>query len=116
MPTMGKQNFNRIIKMIKINKKDMTASEDSNLYFITHMFKNGKFLAFYSHSPWGRIKDQERGWVVIDKAGIIDSVSTYCFGPTDNDYRGWLRKQIDLFGSRTIAKNEFDEPFWKMSE
>ena len=102
---------------LKINKKENTASDEDNLYFLTLKFKDGCLLGFYSHSPWGSTRDQERGWVVIDpkKKEVIDECETYYCGPTGNDFAKWRKKQTEIHGRGTLLLDDMDER-WKMNE
>ena len=111
---------------VRINR-DLTASrffdrrkkepfKSTRVYFIKKKYMDGSFLAFWTDSPWGRVHDQDRGWVVIKptKSGqgvIVDRIQTYDFGPTGEDYRGFLVRNKEEHGG---YKESYDE--WKMTE
>lgn len=84
---------------VKIDRKDMTAVFSAKkswgglrTFFITKRYNDGAYLAFWSDSPWGRTRNQDKGWVIIEVpkgkqiGEIKDFVQTYDFGSTSGDY------------------------------
>ena len=103
---------------IKINLEDFTAC-DGELFFLTHRFKDGCFMGFWSGSPWGRVRNQSRGWVVFDpKEGVVESCTTFEWGPMvgGEGWREWVRRMIKEHGKRTILTNWAGDRPWKMTE
>lgn len=102
---------------LNIDMKGNMVSNEDNLFFLTLKFKDGCLLGFYSHSPWGTTRDQERGWVVIDpkKKEVIDECETYSHGQAGNDFWKWRKKQTKVHGKGTLLLNDMDEQ-WKMNE
>lgn len=101
-----------MLETISIPNKD-------SLYFVKGRFKDGMYLTFYSHSPWGCTQDQIRGWAVIDarKHKIIDEINTYYFGNANQGWHDWRKKQKEIHGTLTKLKNSYDnEDRWKMNE
>jgi len=118
---------------VKLDVKDVrgkTASftnKDSawgkgRLYFITKRYNDGSYLAFWSDSPWGRVHNQDRGWVVIKpKKGsqygeVIDFVQTYDFGPNpynedDDNYKKFMKRNKEEHKGYKESYND-----WKMDE
>lgn len=104
-------------RKLEIDMKGNMASDKDHLYFLTLRFKDECLLGFYSHSPWGTTRDQERGWVVIDPKTkeVIDECETYYFGSSGNDFAKWRKKQTEIHGKGTLLSDEFDSR-WKMNE
>jgi len=102
---------------LEIDMKGNMASDEDNLYFLTLKFKDRCLLGFYSHSPWGTTRDQERGWVVIDpkKKEVIDTCETCYFGSTGKNFAKWRKNQTEIHGKGTLLLDNMDER-WKMSE
>ena len=106
-------------------KTDLTVSNKFGLFFLTNVFRDGCLLGFWSHSPWGRCTDQEKGWVVLDRElNIVSECETKAF---TNDPQGcletgvgfsqWRANQKKLHGSALkLCDDITGESFWKMSE
>ena len=63
-----------------IDKDLAVTTAGGETIFLTGVFKNGNMLGFWSHSPWGRVRDQQQGWMVIDKElNEIDEIKTRDF-------------------------------------
>jgi hypothetical protein len=105
---------------VKIDREDFTASaKDTPLYFLTHEFKDGCFLGFWSTSPWGRVHDQDRGWVVISAKGeVLDSIQTFDWGSVyhfGDSYAAWRKRQKEEHGpARRLLDEMTGEQKWKM--
>lgn len=89
--------------------------------FLTHVFKSGHLFGWYSHSPWGRVHDQEQGYVIVDPhtREVIDVCPTRTGGePAGCDFRGWLYMAINGEYGRRKKLCDFvnGELFWKISE
>ena len=100
-------------------KEDLTTDWGRHLLFLTHVFKDGEVMGFWSHSPWGRETDQEQGWVIIDKDGtLIDQCATRTNGePAGEGFRDWLKFTIKHYGKRTKLCPEWENKLiWKISE
>jgi len=122
-------------KKVKINWEEAVASlivdrsHGSRVYFMRDVFEDGCVLAFWSDSPWGRLHDQDRGWVIIQPQGedkkegiIVDELETYYFGSLNSDYRNWLKEQKVKHG-RVVRRFQRKDPLtgrlvyiWKMHE
>lgn len=68
-----------------LNLKDETFQANDfehSLIFLTARFKNGFFLGFWSHSPWGTCSNQEKGWAIINPEilEVIDFCETKSMG------------------------------------
>ena len=109
------------MRKIQFDKKGMMAytkergewsgmGTPNNLFYISHQFKDGCKLGFWTHSPCGRCNDMEQGWIVIDKAGtaMIDSVSSKSMGGSTGEVRRWNKKQKEIHGMKTRISD------WKM--
>lgn len=100
---------------------DLTHSEGKggDIIFLTHVFKDGFLLGFWSHSPWGRVNNMEKGWAVINLDGKIeDMCATVTNGePAQEDFREWRKDQKELHGAATKLCEEFTgEMIWKLTE
>ena len=104
---------------VKVNRKDLTAVYSAKkpwggfrVFFIKKRYNDGSYLAFWSDAPWGRTRDQDKGWVVIkvpkgrQYGEVIDYVQTFDFGPTGEDYRGFLARNKEEHGG---YKESYDE-------
>jgi len=100
--------------------RDLTVScgrAGSETYFLTNVFKDGSLLGFWSHSPWGYCKDQEKGWVVFNKElEMISYCETVSQGRSaGEDWRTWRKEQTKLHGkSKRITDGT--ENIWKIAE
>ena len=97
--------------------KDLTASVDGELFFLTNVFADSSLLGFWSHSPWGTTRDQEQGWVVLSKdLEVISSCETRTSGQNaGNDFRAWRRDQKLIHGrSFKLCPDWDNESFWKI--
>lgn len=101
-----------------ILSSDMTVRVNNETYFLTNVFKDGSFLGFWSHSPWGRSRNQEQGWVVLSpNLEILDSCETRTSGmPAGNDFRKWRKQQTQEHGKSSKIMYDFGEQMWKMSD
>ena len=92
--------------------------------FLTGVFKNGNMIGFWSHSPWGRVRDQQQGWMVIDKdLNHIDSITTFSDGVSgqglgENETFNEWRSRIKQENGKSIKLcPEWDnECFWRMQD
>jgi hypothetical protein len=112
-----------MVHRVRIDKKDDYAVNvgkyDSVLYFFKGTFADGKILAFYSHSPWGRVHDQIRGWVLIDpkKKEVIDECETFNWISMNCGWKDWMRRLKQEHGKLTKIKNTWGEhDKWRMDE
>lgn len=86
--------------------------------FLTNVFKDGCFLGFWSHSPWGRVQDQEQGWMVISpELKILDEFETRSMGEsTGGGFHYWRKEQTASHGkTRKLADSCTDEQIWKIT-
>lgn len=107
------------------------------MLFIKGYFADGKhILAFFSHSPWGRVRNQHRGWVLLRfrsettkrVAVVVDVCETFYWGDTSafyqSDYLGtyirnwhhWRKLLRERFGKLKPALSDFGTPQWSMTE
>lgn len=112
-------------KKVTIDKKDGTAYFESKhswtsvLYFFRSEFADGYILAFYSHSPWGRVHDMEQGWVVIDPKSkqVVDECATRSMGMASGEYREWIKDIRKQHGkTKKVFRNESGGMLWKIEE
>lgn len=105
----------------KLDMKELTFSTlgRHNLFFITHRFKSGHFLGFWSHSPCSTTQNQERGWVVIspDNLKVVDKCTTAGLGKVGR-IKPWRKNLRHKFGKATILHDGIDtnKPVWRMNE
>lgn len=105
-----------------LQNSDLCLSVDntSGMVFLTHIFKDGCLLGFWSHSPWGTCTNQETGWAVLDPNAtrVLDKCEIKSFGMSaGNDFKEWRRRMKELHGSATkLADEHTMETFWKISE
>jgi len=103
------------MKEYKVNASDYTASTSQGLIFLTAKFEDGHYLGFYSHSPWGRIHNQERGWAVVSPEGeIVDMIETYSWGSCGFGFHEWRREQKEEHGRAKKLLDDFGNQKWKM--
>jgi len=100
---------------IKIDN-DNTVSISGEVFFLTHKHKDGHYMGFYSHSPWGNVRDQEQGWVVLspelEEVGRIETrTSGICSGL---GWAKWVAIQIDIHGPRKKLYDEFGNQ-WRIT-
>lgn len=98
---------------------DLVAQLDGNSLFLTHVFKGGFILGFWSHSPWGTCNDQEQGWALLDSSfKEVTSCETKTMGlSAGNDFLKWRRKIKDEYGKATKLSYHWDNCLiWKISE
>ena len=108
---------------MKLDKKDHTAydKKGGRLYFLTHEFKDGCFLGYWSGCPRGCVHDQDRGWVVISKKGeLLESLQTYESGPVprfgDESFADWRKRQKLEHGLAKGLKDTQGNQMWKMGD
>ena len=106
---------NRLPKFVD---DDLCADFGGDLLFITGVFNNGFVIGFWSHSPWGNTRNQDRGWAVLDADGaFVSSCATFYHGHTHDNFREWRESVSRRFGKATKLCDEFSgETLWKMSE
>lgn len=93
--------------------------ESKLLIYLTHVFDDHHFLGFWSHSPWGRVHNMEKGWVLINhEFEIVDSCATIEDGePAGNDFRSWRKQVKEDHGKATKLAYEWsNELIWKITE
>jgi hypothetical protein len=101
--------------------EDLTITCEGELFFLTNVFKDGSFLGFWTHSPWGTCHDQEQGWAVFSKEiKMISSFETKTGGQSTSDgfggFREWRKIETEIHGKSKKLKPEWDnENFWKIS-
>jgi hypothetical protein len=90
---------------------------EHNLIFLQARFKNGFFLGFWSHSPWGTSHDQEQGWAVINPhtLEVVDYCETKCGGKSSGEFREWRKKMTSQYGKSNLIRNFSGEVEWKIS-
>lgn len=96
---------------------DLSVSIGGELFFLTNVFKDGHVLGFWSHSPCGRVHDQEQGWALIspDKK-VVDSCETKSYGmPAGNDFRQWRRAITAEYGKSKKLTDRCGSQFWKIA-
>ena len=104
---------------LEIDIKEGTAYLSGVSYFFRSQFADGIILAFYSHSPWGRCEDMEKGWVLIDptKKIILDKCATRSFGFATGEYREWIKGVREEHGKTAKTfRDESGDYLWKMEE
>lgn len=115
---------NKVRKLVEasipnIDKDLAIKTNDDQLIFLTNIFKDGCFLGFWSHSPWGRTTDGEKGWAVINSnLDIIDSCETKTFGEhVNNDFKEWRKEQHEIHGKSFKLKPEWENrAFWRITD
>ena len=101
---------------IILNLCDQTWTEkncNNSLIFLTHRFKTGHFLGFWSHSPCSTTQDQEKGWAVIDP-DTLKICETRSYGNWSGEFKEWRKQMSNNFGKATILKDDCGEVKWKM--
>ena len=126
---------------VKINLVDATAytsytKNDNRTYFITKEFNDGTFLAHWSDSPWGHVRNQSRGWAIIQptsrfihpkrqnpykKGEIIDYKETYDWGGVyhgynDETFRQWQSRIHNEHGGLKRGVTDEHGEMWKMED
>lgn len=93
--------------------KDLSASVDKELFFLTNIFTDGSFLGFWSHSPWGLCRDQEQGWVVLSpELEVLDTCETRTSGRSaGNNFAKWRKRQTMEHGKSHKLMEEFGEHY-----
>ena len=101
---------------MRIDRKNLVA-HGNRTYFFRDVFEDGCVLAFWSDSPWGRVHDQDRGWVVIDpeRNSIVDEKQTYYFGSLGG-YREWMKKMKKKHGKIIKSFKKNGKYIWRMNE
>ena len=98
---------------------DLTVNVDGVAIFLTNVFKDGTLLGFWSHSPCGRVQDQEVGWMLISPTGeCLDSVETRSYGVSPGqDYKRWRAAIRKEHGSSKRLCDEFTlENIWRLAD
>ncbi len=93
--------------------------DDAGLFFCTNVFKDGCFLAFWTHSPWGCVRDGEQGWAVFSpELEILTTCETRTMHqPAGNDFKTWRKEQTETHGkSFKLAPEWGGESFWKITD
>lgn len=103
-----------------LNLEDVTFSSyefEHNLIFLQARFKNGFFLGFWSHSPWGTCHDQEQGWAVINPQTleVVDHCETKHYGVSTGEFREWRKEMTSQYGKSNLLRNFSGEVEWKIS-
>lgn len=99
--------------------QDLTINCKTELFFLTNVFKDGSFLGFWSHSPWGTCHDKEQGWCILSpELEILDTCETLTDGqPAGNDFREWRKNLTEEHGKSFKLKAEWEtEQFWKITD
>ena len=100
----------------KIVSNDLTIVVDGSLIFLTHVFKSGHIMGFYSHSPWGSCHDKEQGNLVIDpKGNCVEIIETKIDGMKGGeDFKEWRAMVKECYGKAIKLTPEGEnELFWK---
>ena len=98
---------------------DLTVKTDFHkTLFLTHVFKDGSLLAFWSHSPWGTCNDQEQGTILLSSdLEEIDSIATRMHGESQGGFKQWRANVKEMKGgAKKIADEITGELIWKKSE
>lgn len=90
---------------------------EHDLIFLQARFKNGFFLGFWSHSPWGTCHDKEQGWAVINPQTleVVDYCETKCSGASGGEFREWRKKMTLQYGKSNLLRNFSGDVEWKIS-
>lgn len=102
-----------------LDMKELTFSDEDSLIFLTNVFRNGFVLGFWSCSPWGNVRNQERGWALIDteKMEVVDMCQTLADGqPAGDDFACWRHRVKLEHGRSQFLLDEFGDRIWKMTE
>lgn len=138
---MKNKSRKKLIYNIEYEHEGATACDPSGptisgptVYFLKGQFADGCLLGFWSCSPWGRIHNQDRGWVVIKpraynkrKGEVIDSIQTYDFGSIYRwrdleTFATWRKRQKKEHGKLTRWVKDYylssgrPEDIWSMKE
>jgi len=99
--------------------KDLTVKTDQGeSLYLTNVFKGGYAIGFWSHSPWGCVRDQEQGWVLVDSKGKeLTRCATRVNGENPNEgYRDWRRKITMTYGkSKKLCPEWENACCWKLN-
>ena len=90
----------------------------TEIFFLTNVFKDGSFLGFWSHSPWGRVHDMEQGWAIFSPdLELLDSFTTKTLGTRKSGFREWRKEKTILHGKSFRLMPEWGgDQFWKITE
>lgn len=88
------------------------------MIYLTEKFKNGFFLGFWTHSPWGGTTDQEKGWAIINPITleVEEDIATRSGGIwcPRGEFSKWRKSIKEKYGKSKILLDGFGERPWKM--
>jgi len=106
---------------VEIDWKEKTAHDPKKkeLYFFRSQYEDGCIKAFYSHSPWLRTGNMQKGWVIIDpkRSVVISRVETRSMGSPTGEGRKWFREQRKLHGKTIkVFRDDFGDLLYTMGD
>ncbi len=103
--------------ILNLEDATFTSEFEHDLIFLQARFKNGFFLGFWSHSPWGTCHDQEQGYAVVnpETLEVVEYCETKCYGVSSGKFREWRREMTLKYGKSTLLRNFSGDLEWKIS-